>query len=181
RHVVAEHGTPVEAKLARVLTEVAERPALDRATVADLRTTLTTLVDEVRRHLEHPTTAQRLAHEVLRDLETVRGQAQSIVGQVELQQMTNAAPPTTGRESYVMFQIPIPGGRDGQTAQVRIRHDEDGGGAKRVDPKNVHVIFQFELQNLATVRVSLRVLDRHVSCQIGSSGPAGPPRVDAPR
>ena len=48
---------------------------------------------------------------------------------------------------------------------------ERDGQPKRIDPKNVHVVFQFELEHLRTVRIGLRVVDRHVSCQIGSSDP----------
>lgn len=169
QQVVADQGTPVEAKLVRVLEGLAERPApIDRALVADLRTALADLVDEVQRQLDQPSQAARLPAETLRDLESVRQHAETILGRVELQQMTNAAPAPPGDPSYLIFQLPIPGGRDGQTAQIRIRQDDEGG-AKRVDPKNVHVVFQFEMQNLGTVRVSLRVQERRVACQMGST------------
>jgi hypothetical protein len=183
RQVVAEQGTPVEAKLARVLAQASGAPhGLDRTMAADLRTTLTELVDQVGRHLDQP--AARLPHEALRDLAAVRDHAEALLGRVELQQMSNAAAvatPTTANatnaESYLMFQVPIPGGQSGQTAQIRIRQD-DQGATKRIDPKNLHVVFQFEMQHLGTVRVSLRVLDRHVSCQMGSTDPAATAMLD---
>lgn len=176
KQVVAEQGTPVEAKLARALAGAAEAPAamerLDRTLAADLRATLTKLVDQVSRQIDQP--AARLPQEALRDLASVREHAQALIGRIELQQMTNAAATATpipiGRESYLMFQVPIPGGQTGQSAQIRIRQNE-GGAAKRIDPRNLQIVFQFEMQHLGTVRIGLRVLDRHVSCQMGSDDP----------
>jgi hypothetical protein len=69
-----------------------------------------------------------------------------------------------------MFQLPIAGGREPQTAQIRIRQESDGAAA-RIDPRNVHVVFQLELQNLRTVRIGIRVVDKTLSCQMGSSDP----------
>ena len=172
REVVAEHGTPVEAKIARVLEGLVARPGLDREALADLRVTLANLVDVAQRHLDEPRLAQQLSHEALRDVQLVHEHAGAILGQVELQQMANAHAATTPGpdNAYLMFQVPIPGGRGGQTAQIRIRQEEQGG-TKRIDPKNVHVVFQFELRHLGTVRVSLRVHDQRISCRMGSSDP----------
>ena len=172
REIVAEHGTPVEAKIARVLEGLVARPGLDREALADLRVTLANLVDVAQRHLDEPRLAQQLSHEALRDVQLVHEHAGAILGQVELQQMANAHAATTPGpdNAYLMFQVPIPGGRGGQTAQIRIRQEEQGG-TKRIDPKNVHVVFQFELRHLGTVRVSLRVHDQRISCRMGSSDP----------
>jgi hypothetical protein len=182
RQVVAEQGTPVEAKLARVLEGLAERPTqIDRALVADLRTALADLTTEVSRQLDQPDAARRLPPEARSALETVRSHAESVLGRVELQQMTNAsaaaAPTPTPDASYLMFQLPIPGRQEGQTAQIRIQQQE-GGGMKRIDPNNVHVVFQFEMQHLGTVRVDLRLLERRVSCQMGSTDPTATALLD---
>src|SRR5439155_20023990 len=91
------------------------------------------------------------------------------LGQVDLQQLNNAAHAAAPGESYVVFQLPLPGRNGPETAEVRIRQD---GGGRQIDPENVHVVFQFQLQGLQTVRVSVRVAQRHLSCQIGSTDPA---------
>ncbi|HEV8637856.1 MAG TPA: flagellar hook-length control protein FliK [Chloroflexota bacterium] len=171
RRVIADQATPVEAKLARVLEGLASRADLDRLLAGDLKTTLHALVRETQAHLD-PRAAEGLPTETLRDLQTVGRQAEALLGQVELQQLANAAPRPDGQApTYLVFQLPIPGGREPQTAQIRIRQDADGKAA-RIDPKNVQVVFQFELQHLRTIRVGIRVVDRRMSCQIGSSDPA---------
>jgi hypothetical protein len=168
RRVIADQGTPVEAKLARVLEGLAERGDLERLLATDLKSSLQALVRETQAQLA---TAERLPADTARDLRSVGQQAEGLLGQVELQQLANAAAGPDGRQpSYLMFQLPIPGGREPQTAQIRIKQESDGRTA-RIDPKNVHVVFQLELQNLHTVRVGIRVVDRHLVCQMGSSDP----------
>jgi hypothetical protein len=167
--VIADHGTPVEAKLARVLEGLAGRGDLTQLLANDLKSSLQALVQETREQLM---TADRLPPETVRDLRSAARQAEGLLGQVELQQLANAAPRSDGQQpSYLVFQLPIPGGREPQSAQIRIRQDADGRSS-RIDPNNVHVVFQLELQNLRTVRVGIRVVDRHISCQMGSSDPA---------
>jgi hypothetical protein len=171
RRVIADQGTPVEAKLARVLEGLVNRSDLDRLLAGDLKTTLHALVRETHAHLDAGA-ADRLPTEALRDLRTTGQQAEALLGQVELQQLANAAPRPDGQApTYLVLQLPLPGGRESQTAQIRIRQESDGKTA-RIDPKNVHVVFQFELQHLRTIRVGIRVVDRRMSCQIGSSDPA---------
>ena len=92
------------------------------------------------------------------------------MGDVQLQQMTNAATNAKGNDSYLMFQLPIPGGNDGQTAQLRIHQDAEGK-ARRIDPANTSMVFQFDLEHLGTVRVLLRVHDHRVTCTMGSTDP----------
>jgi hypothetical protein len=171
RRVVVDQATPVEAKLARVLEGLAGRPDLDALVAGDLKTTLHQLVREAQAHLD-PRLADRLPPEARRDLQSAAGQAEALLGQVELQQLANAAPRPEGQApSYLVLQLPVPGGREPQTAQIRIRQESDGEAA-RIDPKNVHVVFQLDLQHLRTVRVGIRVVDRRMSCQLGSSDPA---------
>jgi hypothetical protein len=171
RRVVADQATPVEAKLARVLEGLASRADVDELVAGDLKTALHALVRETQAHLD-PRVAERLPAETVRDLQTANQQAQALLGQVELQQLANAAPRPDGQPpSYLVLQLPLPGRGEPQTAQIRIRQETDGKTA-RIDPKNVHVVFQLELQHLRTVRIGIRVVDRHMSCQLGSSDPA---------
>jgi hypothetical protein len=171
RRVVADQATPVEAKLARVLEGLVSRTEVDDLVAGDLKTTLHQLVREVQAHLD-PRVADRLPPEAMRDLQSAASQAEALLGQVELQQLANAAPRSDGQPpSYLVLQLPLPGGRESQSAQIRIRQESDGRTA-RIDPKNVHLVFQLELQHLQTVRVGIRVVDRHMSCQLGSSDPA---------
>lgn len=169
RRVIADNGTPVEAKLARVLEGLASRADLEQMLPDDLRANLGQLVRETRAHLAAPN-AESLPPETLRDLRAVHGRAEALLGTVEMQQLANAAPRTDGQPSYLVFQLPIPGGREPQSAQIRVRQDADGGDA-RIDPKNLHVVFQFEMEHLRTVRIGLRIQENRVSCQIGSSDP----------
>ncbi|HEY3083483.1 MAG TPA: flagellar hook-length control protein FliK [Chloroflexota bacterium] len=170
RRVVADQATPVEAKLARVLEGLASRADLDDLVARDLKTTLHHLVRETQAHLD-PRVAERLPPETLRDLQAAGRQAEALLGQVELQQLANVPRPDGQTPNYLVLQLPVSGGREPQTAQIRIRQESDGK-TSRIDPKNVHVVFQLELQHLRTVRVGIRVVDRHMSCQLGSSDPA---------
>jgi hypothetical protein len=165
--VVADQATPVEAKLARVLDGIASRADLPRELSADLRTVVTGLVREVDRHLVAAAGAG-LTTAALGDLEAVRERAQSLLGRVELNQLTNAAHAAAPTEGQMIFQIPLPGGHGDQTAEIRIRPDRDAS-SRRIDPNNVSVVFQFQLQGLQTVRIGVRVQDRHLTCSVGST------------
>ncbi|TAK24690.1 MAG: flagellar hook-length control protein FliK [Chloroflexota bacterium] len=170
RRVLSEHATPTEAKLARVLDGLSSRDDFARLIDADLKVSLRALARDATAMAGR--LSDRLAQSTLADdLRAVARQAEGLLSRVEFQQMAAAAPRSDGTPDagYVTFHVPFGGGGQARSLTIRVRDEGDGRDAPRVDPANTHLVFQFDLENLRTVRVSLRVVGRKLTCQIGAS------------
>jgi len=167
REVIAEHGTPVETKLARLLLREGSvgEPRLEQ----DLRAALGRVIDDTM-------TASAVARQIpslqaLADgLARVADLGSQIQAQIEFGQLANAAPRAdAGQPPYLVFQIPI--GQRGTSESVEIRIRQEASGAARVDPENTHLIFNFDLADLGPLRVGLMVHRQLISCQISAGSP----------
>ncbi len=167
REVIAEHGTPIEAKLARLL--IREAPTGQGRLEQDLRVVLARVIDEA---MSASATARQTPglQSLGDDLGRVADLGSQIQAQLEFGQLANAAPRAdTGQPPYLAFQIPI--GQRGTSESVEIRVRQDDSGAAGVDPENTHLIFNFDLADLGPLRVGLMVHRQRISCQISAGSP----------
>ncbi|MDE3074946.1 MAG: flagellar hook-length control protein FliK [Chloroflexota bacterium] len=115
-------------------------------------------------HLEQSIASDQLSPAQLPVAASLRDSLQQLVQVVQFHQLQNVAGagPNAGL-GYLTFPIPLGDGRTFTSAELRVSYRE-GTRGRRIDPEDVHLVFQLDMAHLRRVTISLHVHHRQMSC-----------------